>query len=100
MSELKHTPGPWSVAKARDGYFVHAGQRPGIDTIADVADWPVGGLEPERSQGNAFLIAAAPDLLAACKLAESAIGGDGEPAVSAAAMEVLDRAIAKAEGRS
>lgn len=54
MSE--HAPGPW-VVKTRDGY-------------TDVFDETTGGLLASTSgaPANALLIAAAPDLLAACRM--------------------------------
>ena len=62
MSAARHTPGPWTYPGGT-GNFVG-----GPDRIR-VAD--VGGMErsPEERQANARLIAAAPDLLAACKAA-------------------------------
>lgn len=64
MSEQKHTPGPWLAS----GTIVDAG-----DVHADGARvakcWTSTFAPPrEESAANANLIAAAPDLLAACKL--------------------------------
>lgn len=81
MSE--HTPGPWTAGPASSivGQAVMAG-------IVMVAAVPSG-------EANAALIAAAPDLLAACKALLS------HPAMKASPFAILDArdAIAKAEGR-
>lgn len=65
---MSHTPGPWTVAELReDGAIIRTGGRYEIRTPAwDVATYiPQSG--PIRKLGDAHLIAAAPDLLAACK---------------------------------
>jgi hypothetical protein len=59
----KHTPGPWKVIASGDGSFAiedHAE----VYIIAQRNSWP--SRIPE-SQANASLLAAAPELLAACK---------------------------------
>jgi len=98
---LSHTPGPWVVSDGEftDG-FVEAVNN-GPNTIAGIM--PV----PERS-ANARLIAAAPELLEACKEARNCLAsalqamedeGLGVYAADNLAMKALDAAIAKAEGR-
>ena len=68
----KHTPGPWKYAPhlCSDGYRVfvpHEADNDQHDAIADLETWQT----PEETEANACLIAAAPDLLAACeKLAD------------------------------
>ena len=70
MSEARHTPGPWyaevgdpKVPGMTPGYDVW--HHTGIGQIARVRP----GLEPDpTAEANARLIAAAPDLLAACKV--------------------------------
>jgi hypothetical protein len=51
---MAHTPGPWTLIRgfvtAADGLLLHSGNRPHDEVVA-----------------NAKLIAAAPDLLAACE---------------------------------
>ena len=76
MSAAGHTPGPWTYPGGT-GNFVGGPDRL---RIADL-----GGLErsPEERQANARLIAAAPDLLAACKSVLDSVPfasyrGDGE----------------------
>ena len=53
---------------------------------------------PEEAEANAYLIAAAPELLAACKIAYAA-WCDGTDAADWDALALRD-AIAKAEGRA
>jgi len=78
----KHTPGPWSVphfacddTTCECGSVLSDSQR-GMGAIATVhvskegADWREGDHEPpEIAKANAYLIAAAPDLLAVAKAA-------------------------------
>lgn len=88
----KHTPGPWTATD--DGYIEHSG------------GWSVAkayGANPTCA-ANAALIAAAPDLLAACELAASSLDTyaktgaftAGQP--SAWLLSTLCAAIAKAKG--
>jgi len=72
MADRKHTPGPWFVG--RRGYNtagIEVGPRypngPGIWSIAYVEDEDNDDLPADEQDANARLIAAAPDLLAACK---------------------------------
>lgn len=95
MTMIKHTPGPWNVCERwpyqPDGLHINwdrlqnmwiIGVRPGVATAA-----------AER-EADARLVAAAPDLLAACLMAreELVFGGDWETA-----KRVIDTAIAKAQ---
>jgi hypothetical protein len=68
--ELKHTPRPWSVIASNEtvgnSLRIFAGNRfVGIVGNSDE--------EPTQTESNARLIAAAPDLLEALKLAQSAV---------------------------
>jgi len=80
----KHTPGPWKVAKPRksyrDGNMMYGIVGP--ECVSDYEDWGF-------TEANARLIAAAPDLLDACKAALS----DDQPYI-----EKCRAAIAKATG--
>lgn len=69
LTKPTHTPGPWTL---RSGAFAGLGQQvlSGKDLVATVHS-PVGRIDQESP--NARLIAAAPDLLAACKRALLAI---------------------------
>lgn len=95
----QHTPGPWTwVRNARDN----------IALISKTEEWgPVAEIimehpryTPELQEANAQLIAAAPEMLEALRLAlpilgGAAAGGGGIPAVT----EQARAAIAAAEGR-
>jgi len=89
---MKHTPGPWRVEKS--GYtqiacLVYAGDYPVLNTAVPPSS-------KEEWESNAKLIAAAPDLLEACKKALihfdhlGLVGTNG-------IMEDLRQAIKKAE---
>ncbi len=93
----KPTPGPWKILDLENGHFqiTAKGQTPayaaGQSAIAVVRNWDT---EPPKHQveGNARLMAAAPDLLEAAKFALGKESNKGE------AMDKLKQAIAKAEG--
>jgi hypothetical protein len=62
---MSHTPGPWQVVEGDGGYTI---ANPTIDQqsgaeMYDPVVWEMGGI---GSEADARLIAAAPDLLAAC----------------------------------
>lgn len=107
MSE--HTPGPWAVRD--DGYDYPC---PPIDAEAvgrgyyasvanaiqrDPHPQHGGGISRQTAAANARLIAAAPDLLAACRHAMDCLTQpelyDGQDAIDA-----LERAIARVEGEA
>lgn len=102
----KHTPGPWRIADSGNHKAVLATRdRPGAhghDTLCQVLDlfrpWdPSGRVETEA---NAHLIAAAPDLLAACEAWTKAAhaGIDADPELWSTAENLSASAIAKARG--
>jgi hypothetical protein len=76
MSESKHTPGPWEAHESDDGHEIHMGERVGSGHMYQtqhILGYDHGlseedGKQFEEAEANAWLIAAAPDLLAACKL--------------------------------
>ncbi len=84
MSEHKHTPGPWIVGISED-----------------FSGWPMFRLRDmensdpnaREAQANARLIAAAPDLLAACESALALLGNPGDDGPVSTALRA---AIAKA----
>lgn len=92
----KHTPGPWQV----DVYVVTGAtfvEQVGGPSLAHVLGKP-GPLEPYIA-ANARLIAAAPDLLAACKVAFEAFGSSfATDHDKAMALVQLETARRKAEG--
>ncbi len=67
MSEVRHTPGPWTV---RGGSMVWSSHQYGFDVATiDTFTGNAAILPAGQREASARLIAAAPDLLAACKLA-------------------------------
>lgn len=108
MTESKHTPGPWTLEDWPHelecmGARLGARAVAGADRISPAVVW--GGIR--ESEANARLIAAAPDLLAALKVAELAINPRDRGGISLhdwgsrlkGATTVVLAAIAKAEGR-
>jgi hypothetical protein len=100
VSAVKHTPGPWRVFLTKDGRrVIGIGELTG-EGIADCGFgvWRGGSAE---AIANAYLIAAAPELLAALKAAQAIRPGnwdDDDDPDQAAAWRAVDAAIAKAEG--
>lgn len=71
---MPHTPGRWIVddrhVHCQDGLTYPHGQEPETDIIVEVnTDCHDNGLLNETDKANLQLIAAAPDLLAACNMA-------------------------------
>jgi hypothetical protein len=88
---MKHTPGPWKVyVESKHHAYIHA-FREGLEfSIGEIYETAV----PKELKSNARLIAAAPELLGACK-ALLAVDDELEyPTIVAQARA----AIAKAEG--
>ena len=92
---MAHTPGPWKPTP--DGDIVYA-------TNGKQVCYPLSGLDGER-EANAQLIAAAPELLAACEVLlsgwdkDAACGGNQlAPEEKWNLMAQAERAIAKAKG--
>jgi hypothetical protein len=98
-TKATHTPGPWEVSTKR-GLNITAKTRGGAD-FALAAVWTT--LTGEAADANARLIAAAPDLLAACEAALPAIRWGlahqgGNYSQYEAVEQVIVAAIAKARG--
>lgn len=93
----KHTQGPWHLQRYRNRHNIHIETNGFIDTkIAHIA-------QREEQYANAQLIAAAPELLAVCKLAQKyvakMVADDVQTAVPPQiALNKIEQAIAKAEG--
>lgn len=102
----KHTPGPWHLEELGRSGSANTVCASSGDIIAEVN--PDDNWTPER-RWDARLIAAAPDLLVACCMASAAfeayatghrLKGDVEKAARNQELwDLLDAAIAKAEGR-
>lgn len=71
MSESKHTPGPWEVQSYTNykGWSVWANDRGCIAEGCIAERWYDADQQPDELKANARLIAAAPELLEACKVA-------------------------------
>lgn len=99
----QHTPGPWHVDECRtpngvvyevNSVAVLAGDdegEPAIVNIAECCDFTDG-----QAEANAHLLAAAPDLLAACKAARDAIAGIEDDELVDEAKRLIDAAFNKA----
>ncbi len=106
MSEPKHTPGPWRIGDAGKTVFGPKTDQPAPITIATLQGaTPRCGIA-ERT-ANKYLIAAAPDLLAALKKAlpyldnlECPTNGGGEAYRICDAINSAREAIAKAKGET
>lgn len=102
---MSHTPGPW-IAKRPEkllwagptGQFVVIGISGGHEFLICQNDHPdVRGADMVESQANARLIAAAPDLLAACEAALERLRLMG-PVSCEKEIAIVEAAIAKAKG--
>lgn len=99
-SETKHTAGPWQFYDDENGFFEPVISANGTD-IATVTQTPMALGFPYKVNGR--LMAAAPELLAACSTALSLLDDmflDGRPmppySEKAHALHLLNEAIAKA----
>ena len=92
----KHTPGPWYVSEKKGFYDVVIDDRTAVAFVTDT-----GGKETEKA--NAHLIAAAPELLKACKeMYEAFKGRKDYKDYTVGQLDAASRAwraINKAEGR-
>ena len=60
-----HTPGPWTVDYTDDNLRIYAGDLLIAEVNGSTESIEVRGLDAETTEANTWLIAAAPDLLAA-----------------------------------
>ena len=99
----RHTPGPWAVKGKAPGPVVYAeGRREHICVVQHDLDQPYQMAKETYAQAeaDARVIAAAPDMLAACEEVAEIIhhrAGTGDPDLHRA-NEILRAAIAKAKG--
>jgi len=107
MNTQKHTPGPWTIENCKndDGskFISINGQGPWGCWLADIQAGSINGKPTDvgpRHLANAHLIAAAPDLLAALKLAATTKEPDDkiERMIWIGRQKIILAAIAKAEG--
>ena len=69
---MSHTPGPWTV-NTHYGYPWHVNGNADVDTVCRIGGHKTAVKNEEENEANARLIAAAPDLRAAC------VGGEKYP---------------------
>ncbi len=87
---ILHTPGPWQCTPGQDTIWANDGEL----RIAKV-DYTPRQMKPNEDSANAMLMAAAPDLLKACKaMFEAPLL---TPIQSKAAWDLARAAISKAE---
>jgi hypothetical protein len=91
----KHTPGPWQIQKlvGKDGTLFVGTDEKGFFTCARVSGSDIGNIN-----GNAHLIAAAPELFEALHIAFRRLESYG-PGDNDWILDKCLKAIAKAEGR-
>lgn len=107
----RHTPGPWKIKPLTKPYDTEnegAGRFiekfritmdvPGCPGVESILAETCGSHTEEEHEANARLIAAAPDLLEACKAART-IDTVARTSDREAIMTLLDSAISKAEGK-
>lgn len=97
----RHTPGPWEAVCGRTMWTIRG---PGFTgPAAGNTNYSRAAIPPEQREANARLIAAAPELLAACKLALTILDRTARQDVITGAegniSATLRAAIAKAESR-
>jgi hypothetical protein len=108
MNDVRHTPGPW--LSDEHGYIIQAPARDNDRCIKIISPWIAAAWEgDEEAMANNRLMAAAPDLLAACDAAETMLrclpdtttnaGGTKSTMTTRRALLLVRAAIAKAEGR-
>jgi hypothetical protein len=93
-----HTPGPWTVDRSDDGPLIYTGDLLIASVSGSTEHIQVQGLDEKTTEANAWLMAAAPDLLAALeRILEHGEWGNLKDA------EVVNQAraaITKAKGQS
>jgi len=98
--ETKHTPGPWWVGEEDSFDGIAVMYRDGMVPVANVQT----GYTDRNSEANARLIAAAPDLLAACvslssmEIFTESAADDDICIITVATVRKIRAAIAKATG--
>lgn len=99
---MSHTPGPWTVAGIPKGYGI---ERITANGLVNIAVLPRDRVAERRDEvdANAQLIAAAPDLLEACKATLDQIRAYAQDIPPLCRKSVIDHllatAIAKATGK-
>lgn len=112
MSEAKHTPGPWNILKVVGGgvkpthlVYINIGPNERTCAVSVYGDLNQSGENAKRTipeaecRANARLIAAAPELLAACRRAKDLLVPEVTKEPDRTIFWELVAAIAKADGR-
>lgn len=96
--KTNHTPGPWIVHKWRREHKTAKGEnQPRFQwAVATVDGSPIDTIT--KNEANAYLIAAAPEMLVALELAERALENVTNENFKAQALIYIQRAIANATG--
>jgi hypothetical protein len=96
---MKHTPGPWKILSGNYGGVtsINASIRERICTLKETIN-PKDG-NSTNYKANAHLIAAAPEMLEACRQAEITLISWGETSEYSPIRQLLKNAIDKAEGK-
>jgi hypothetical protein len=97
MEQKTHTPGPWRAAP-------QPGQTVGVHTFTHCVMWGDDVLADTLTEPDARLMAAAPELLAACREAFERLERMTYSTVTVRdhlmdVRDLMERAIAKAEGK-
>jgi hypothetical protein len=95
-SAAQITPAPWAIARCGENDPKPCGIY--SESIATGMICSIG-TQHENAKANAYLIAAAPDLLAAARLANEELIALGVGSSASPALRALWAAISKAEGR-
>lgn len=89
---MAHTPGPWNTVRSTAG-----GGSARLDVVSNGTEFQPSFVAGDMMPDDARLIAAAPDLLAACRAVADA--DRLNVAEINAALRLVDAAIARAEGK-
>ena len=99
MSIRFHTPGPWTVDYTDDNLRIYVGDLLIAEVNGSTEHIEVRRLDGETTEANAWLIAAAPDLLAALERILARLEMLIERGEDAKVVEQTRAAIGKATGR-
>ena len=98
-TNASHTPGPWEKTDYLTNYLIAGGiNESGHKKRVAIVDRPISGFRTSEYAANALLIAAAPDLLAACEEAVEILFN--APGGHQHVTDAMHAAIAKARGES
>lgn len=111
MSAVSHTPGPWIIEEPYTTDVMVQGR----DGLSPICECTISGIGEEQAEANARVIAAAPDLLSACRLvlyglrkgsvkSQPVLEGLDDPKATEYGMrsleEIIAEVVAKVDGRA